>query len=981
MSRPWEPGAKPDAPPDWPTGLVTFLYTDIEGSTRRWELFMPLKGPTANAVRRHDEIVSGAVARARGRVFRRNGDGFCIAFDDPSDALKAAHAAQRELQAEPWDELRAALQTLDPAWRDAARVDPTIRARMAIHVGTAEARDGDYFGGGPNRAARLLSAGHGGQVLVSGDTENMLRGGLHGGVELQPLGRHRLKDLLDEMEVFQLRAPGLAHEFAPLNSLNRRLQNLPWFPMALVGRVRVIDQVVRLVSQHALVTLTGFAGVGKTRLAVQTGAELLGGYECPKEAPHAIDPGNAALPRDRKVTPPPASPASRKVPLMAPASRPADPFDPEDGVWFVDLLPVTEPAVVPREVAKALTVREQPPIDVTQTLVEYLKQRKTLLILDNCEHVQAACVDLIKAILNGCPNVRVLATSRQPLRVIGGAQFRVKPMEIPNPDTLAQLSKDHKLESLAHFESIQLFVGSARLADAEFIVDDRNIGSIVRICHAVNGLPLAIRFAAVLAVNVHAQTLAERLDTVLDWLRDPEDHGTDGEAMDRLIDRSHAGLDEAEKALLRRLAVFGGAWTLEAAETICAGGPVDRRRVLALMASLVSKSLVEPGPGGGGENPAGRYQFLEVMRQYAHRQLALSDERREFEQKHLNWCVEEARRAGTQLDGPDQKMWLDHLELEHENFRAAFGRATRTKAAREAALTLAAILRFFWCKRGYYTEGARRLREALARDKSPTPSLARGRALAAAGYLAECRGEYADARAFGQQALQICEQLKDPIGIAHCELNIGLVDVADGDYDSATRRFNVAMETFIALENLTGQARVMGNLGQIAFLRGEPAEAMKLQKSVLALAGRNGDHGRIALAQFRMGLAAIELHDYDAAESHLVAAIRHKRALGDLWGIMVCLEAFGWLAAARLQCTRAGTLFGAAQALRARIGTPRAPAEQRRYAQGHEKLRELVADDCGVEAFGQAVEAGEQLTWSQSVDFALQTAVVPAARE
>src|SRR5215217_7939229 len=401
-----------------PTGTVTFLFTDIEGSTKLWE-----RSPQAmqRALARHDQILRDAVEERGGYVFKTIGDAFCCVFSTAPVALETSLFAQRTLLTkEGWPEETGPL-----------------RVRMALHAGSTEERDGDYFGPPVDRVARLLSAAHGAQVLLSLTAQELVRDQLPAGAALMNLGEHRLKDLFRPERVFQLIAPGLPSEFPPLRTLEAKLNNLPLQPTPLVGRVREVEEVAeRLRSdQVRLLTLTGPGGTGKTRLALQAGADLL------------------------------------------------DEFD--DGVFFVALAAITDRALVAPTVVRTLGLTErryQPPEEL---LKGYLRDRQTLLLLDNFEQVLESA-PLLAELLSSAPNLKILATSRTPLRLYGEHEFSVPPLSLPDPSSLATL------ESLTQYGAVRLFVERAKAVKPDFSLTQANAPAVAEICARLDGLPLAI---------------------------------------------------------------------------------------------------------------------------------------------------------------------------------------------------------------------------------------------------------------------------------------------------------------------------------------------------------------------------------------------------------------------------------------------------------------------------------------------------------
>ncbi|HZT40750.1 MAG TPA: adenylate/guanylate cyclase domain-containing protein, partial [Chthonomonadaceae bacterium] len=580
--------------PDMPSGTVTFLFTDIEGSTKLWE-----QHPEAmrSALARHDALLREAIEKHNGVVFKTVGDAFCAAFATAGEALAAALAAQQALQNEDWAETGA------------------LRVRMALHTGTAEEREGDYFGPPLNRVARLLAIGHGGQVLLSEVTQGLTSDALPSAASLQNLGEHRLRDLSRPETVFQLLHPDLPAKYPPLKSLDSPdlPNNLPLHITSFIGREQEMAEVKNLLAGTRLLTLVGLGGAGKTRLALAIGAEVLEEYP--------------------------------------------------DGVWLVELAPLSEPGLVPPAVASTLNLQEEPGRALLQTLTTALKCRRMLLVLDNCEHLLSACATFADTLLRACPQVKILATSREVLGIAGETVYRVPPLALPDPDRLPSI------ELLMQFEAVRLFLDRATAVSTAFSITSENASAVARLCCQLDGLPLAIELAAARVRAMPVEQVASRLDDRFRLLT-----GGSRTALPRqqtlraLIDWSYDLLDESEKCLLRRLSVFTGGWTLEAAEAVCGA---DGEDVLDLLTSLVDKSLVVYEEQGD----QGRYRMLETVRQYGRERLADTDpEAASVGQLHAEYYLSLAEQAAAQLLGPEQQRWLARLEREQDNLRAVLTR-------------------------------------------------------------------------------------------------------------------------------------------------------------------------------------------------------------------------------------------------------------------------------------------------------------------
>lgn len=494
----------------------TFLFTDIEGSTKLWE-----ERPDAMraALARHDAILRKAIEAHHGRVVKQVGDSFHAVFTGAGDALNAVIEAQQNLMAEDW-----------------GAAGP-IKVRMALHTGEAEERDGDFFGAALNRCSRMLNAGHGGQTLVSTTAHELLKDTVPPGVSLKDLGEHRLKDLIRQEHIYQVCHPEVPAEFPPLRSLASFAHNLPTQVTSFVGREKEIGEIKELLKSNRLLTLAGAGGVGKTRLSLQVGADLLDDFP--------------------------------------------------DGVWQVELAALSNPGLVPQSVASALGFREEPKRTLTETLVDGLRSKKLLLILDNCEHLVEPCAQLADALLKACPGVRIMTTSREALRVAGEVQWRVPSLTAPDPTKLP------RVEALTQFESVRLFVDRANAVTPGFAITNQNGPAVAQICWRLDGIPLAIELAAARVKMLSPGQIAERLNDRFNLLT-----GGSRAALPRqqtlqaAIEWSYDLLSEDEKKLFDRLSVFAGGFDLEAAEEVCSGEGLDKKEVFDLLTHLVEKSLV-----------------------------------------------------------------------------------------------------------------------------------------------------------------------------------------------------------------------------------------------------------------------------------------------------------------------------------------------------------------------------------------------------
>ncbi len=623
--------------PEYPSGTVAFLFTDIEGSTKRWE-----RDSTAMwaVVERHFTVLANAITAQNGVLFKTIGDAVQAAFPSVPAAVAASVAAQSALREEEWGDLGP------------------LRVRMAVHVGEATPRDGDYLAPCLNRLARLLGTGYGEQILLSEAARAMAVSALPPGCDLLDLGVHRLRDLLQPEHIYQLLGPGLVVDFPPLKSLDRHLHNLPAQPSALLGRESEVAATRALLEQEGarIVTLTGPGGTGKTRLGLQVGAELVEAFT--------------------------------------------------DGVWFVPLAAIADPALVIPAIAQPLGVREIPGEPLLTTLQEYLRNKHALLLLDNFEHLTAAAA-AVSALLAACPGVQVLVTSREPLRITGERELPVSPLALPDPRQARGLSPG----ALLDYSAIRLFVERAQAVKPDFTLTEATAADVIAICRRLDGLPLAIELAAARVRILPPSQLLNRLDTRLKVLTGGNrDLPARQQTLRAAIEWSHELLDPGEQALFAHLAVFSGGCTFEAAEAVCGAAGALQLDVLDGLDSLTQKSLLRPEDGADGET---RFTMLETIREYGLERLDATGHAETVRRAHADYFVTLAEAAEPQLTGADQVDWLNRLGAEHDNFRSAMGWLEQGSEI-ETRLRIAAALWRFWWMRGHLAEGRGWLERALA---------------------------------------------------------------------------------------------------------------------------------------------------------------------------------------------------------------------------------------------------------------------------
>jgi predicted ATPase/DNA-binding SARP family transcriptional activator len=721
----------------------------------------------------------------------------------------------------------------------------------------------------------------------------------------------RARTLLDEElglepgeELKRLEQAILRHEVPPAGPPEEQ-HNLPAPVTSFVGRERELTEIEKQLAEFRLVTLTGVGGAGKTRLALEL--------------------------------------AARAVPDL-----PA-------GAWFCDLSALTEPGLLARHVARALDLEEQGELAIEDLLAKELRTSELLLVLDNCEHVLEPAAALVQRLLTGCPGVRVLATSREPLGIAGEADYPVPPLSLPDPDA--------DLAELRSSEAVRLFLVRAREARPRLTEDDETLVNAARIARDLDGLPLALELAAARAKALSLEEIAGRLRDrfrfLVSWRRlSPARHRTLREAMDW----SYELLSPEEQRLLAQLSVFAGGFTLDAVARVCAGG--DEEIALELLQRLVEASLVVAEEREGEM----RYRLLETVREYAAERLAESGDAEAMRRAHAEWCLQLAEEAEPELTGERQTAWFAVLERERDNVRAALSHLAGADDP-ELRLRLAVALTRFWYVRGYLTEGRRWLELARADAAGADPSLRR-RALTAGASFALLQGDYPVATELAEESLEVARETGDPRFVANALSNLGAIVLAAGDHDRA----GVLLEEAVALAREVGDERIsalaINNLGDLALTVGDLERAEPLFEESLHLLRARGDTANVARALFNLGAVALGLGRLDAARDRLSESVIHGREAGDKEDLAWCLEGFAALEAAEERGEHAAELLGAADTLLTEMGADFKPFERRLHEQTVARALEL----CGPDLFADALARGTRAPLDSVLDDAVSHA-------
>ena len=871
--------------------VTTYLFTDIEGSTRLWETATENMRP---ALARHDEIVREAVLDNRGRVVKTTGDGVHAAFADPLDAVNASLQLLRTLA-------------------DSAEIDSVaLEVRCGMHAGVDERRDDDFFGSAVNRAARIMGIAHGGQALLSEAVATLVGGRLPAGVSLRDLGSVRLRDLTSAERVFQVVHPQLRQDFPALRSLEARPHNLPQQLTSFIGREHQLAEVKDQLRETRLLTLLGTGGLGKTRLSLQVAADVLEDFR--------------------------------------------------DGVWFIPLASITDERLIPQAVASVLGVKEEAGRPVIEALIKNVGDRNLLLILDNCEHLVDACAELATRLLQAGPHLKILTSSRQHFRIAGETTYHLPPLSVPLPKSRFDP------HAIMQCEAVRLFVDRARAVQPAFEVNDENASAVAQMCHRLDGIPLALELAAARVRSLSVAEIAARLSDRFRLLtRGDRTALPRQQTLRASIDWSYDLLTDSERALLRRLAVFAGGWTLEAAEAVGADGEMEKGDVLELLTDLVDKSLVTV------EAVSARYAMLETVREYSQERLDEAHEREQTCTRHLVFYVALAEAARPELVRRKQGAWIGSLDLERENLIAAHTWCGYAKDGAELGLQLVHSIKQYWISRGLLGLGHRLTVESLARSAAQDHSLARCRGLFAAGQFCCLMGRYSEAMGYLEGCLAIARELGDNGRIASALEYLGLASLGKGDWAIAREHLEEGLTLARAQGNQRELAAALNALAQLDRAEGLLEAAAPLYEEVLALAHGLEDRELIAIGLLNLAMVATARGAGDRARRMLLEAIAIAEEIGSRRLGQSVLEVCAGFASSRAAHESAARFYGAAEAQAAETKLLRDPSDEAFLApliatsqQALSATKFKTAKDAG-HAFSYQQAIGEARIWLNGV--------------
>jgi predicted ATPase/class 3 adenylate cyclase len=918
MSQPYEENL--------PTGTITFLLTDIEGSTELWE-----QNPESmrSVLIRHDAIFDTAVDGHSGVHVRPRGEGdsrFAV-FQDAVNAVSAAVEIQGNMASEAWE------------------MPAPLRVRIGLHTGVADLRMGDYYGSAVNRSARLRGLGHGGQTLLSLTTKELVQDNLPEGATIEDLGFHNLKGLTRPENVFQVLITGLSQEFPPLKSLENLPNNLPAQTTQFIGRDEEMAEILAIFNDHnvRLITLTGPGGTGKTRLSQEAAAEMLDDYP--------------------------------------------------DGIYFIPLAPISDPDLVPSTIARTIGVREGgglPPLD---NLKSYLKDQQMLLILDNFEQVMDATL-VASELLIAAPSLKLIVTSRIPLRVRGEQEYPVSPLDVP--------SAEMEIEDVSEIECVQLFVALAQAANPRFELNEQNAPAVAEICRQLDGLPLAIEIAAARSRMLSPQAMLKRLDESLKLLTGgPKDLPARQQTLRGAIDWSYDLLEAAERTLFARLGVFVGGFTFEAVEAVC--NPQDELDVLGGVETLLDNSLVRVA-SSNDEEP--RFELLQTIREYALEKLRDTGELEAVRQHHAVYFNQKSDEIMWQLYSTNSVEYLKVLETEQDNFRAALTWSLESPERIGVGIQIAYRIFWFWYRYGHFHEGRDWCERLLSRTGDMGRHPLRAMVLATVGMMAMWEGDLNEAVEHSLESLEIWRVLEEPEGMGFSLLTLGVVLLNQGQDDRARPYLEESIEVFGEIGATWIQGTSLVHLANVALGQGDIESALDYLEMGEKIARQVGDPWQIAFAINNRGEVARVLGEYDKAHRYYIeteqfyqqadaigdqARLVHTLAyiaqhegdleiaeakfreslesflkLGNKRGITECLAGLGGLAAERGEFEMAVPLLSASETLLKSFGAAWWPADRVEF----ERNLEIARSALEPRDFEDLWSQGEKLSLEEAVNFA-----------
>ncbi|HMS65912.1 MAG TPA: tetratricopeptide repeat protein [Ignavibacteria bacterium] len=792
-----------------PTGTVTFLFTDIVGSTKLAQRF-PDK--LQSILQKHNNVLTNSIESNGGFIFKKMGDAFFAGFHKPEDAIRAAYDAQKLFLKERGK-------------------DSEVKVRMGIHTGEAEYFEDDYKGYLTlTKVQRIMSVANGGQILLTKSSVNSLNDNITEEIGFRHLGERRLKDLNNPEHIYQLVAKNLLSEFPPIKTLDVRISNLPYQTNTFIGRKNETKDInIRLKNFH-LVTIVGPGGAGKSRFSQHIAAGFIDEFK--------------------------------------------------DGVWWIDLSVLTNGAQLNQHVMNTLGIKEEGIKNLEITLTKYLSEMETVIVLDNCEHIVEECAAFVENLLSRCSNLKILATSREALKCKGESIYKLSSLSIPEQGEIISLNNS------GQYESVELFVERATNVNPALKVTDENISDIGEICFKLDGIPLAIELAAARTKILSVEKIKERLNEKFRLLTGGSRTGfRRQQTLKATIDWSYDSLTATEKTLLKRLSVFAGSWTLEAAEEICHDKFLNQNDIMDLLQQLSEKSLIN------FQEHLERFNMLGLIRDYLNDCFTEEDETDAVENNYLKFYMNLSN-AEVNLKFSDREN-IYKIESEYNNLLHAITLSVK-KNEFEKGLHIAAGLGNYWKIHGNMSEGMDRLNLLIQKTKDSS-SLERAAGLYWYAYFLWRQGDLNKAKQLQLESLQICRELENKPGIRRSISNLSIINIGLGEYSHAEEFIKEIMSIAEKENNKLMLGSSLTNLGFLYFIKGEYEKSKQMYEKCLKLSLEGGNEIQIAISY--INLAVLTRYQGDFTQSNIFSrlSLELSRKISDKKGISSSLLNIGHL--------------------------------------------------------------------------------------
>ncbi|MEO8210786.1 MAG: adenylate/guanylate cyclase domain-containing protein [bacterium] len=795
-----------------PSGTVTFLFTDIEGSTK---LSQDFPETIQSALERHHAIMKTAIESNNGFVFEIIGDSFCSAFENAKDAVRAAVDAQLNLNKENWK-------------------DAEIKIRIGVHSGNAEWNGKRYMGYITlARATRVMSSGHGHQIIISNSTYELIKNEFYSvkekDISFRDLGERRMKDVIQPIRLFQILCPGLIEDFPPLKTLDARPNNLSVQLTGFIGREKEIADIKKILSGVRLLTFLGPGGTGKTRLALQVGADIIDDFA--------------------------------------------------NGVWIVELASLNDPFLLPQTIAESLGLKENPGVPIEKTLIDYLIDKEILIILDNCEHLIDASSQLAERLLQNSPGLKIIATSREALRCKGEFTHMVSSLAHPDPKELITA------ERLSQYEAARLFIERAMAVNPKFRVTNENAPALAGICSQLDGIPLAIELAAARINVLSLDKIYLRLDGRFKLLTGGKRTALPRQqTLKAMIDWSYDLLTEKEKSLFRRLSVFSGGWSLEAVEEICSDNNMDSYETMDTNSNLLDKSLISSSEING----ATRFFMLETIKQYSKE---ISDSNKETNQKHLYYFKKLSDHEQMILNGMPQIEWIKLIETEQDNMRAAIRWGSENEP--EEAFPMVYNISEYWSIKGNFIEGLQ-ICVNILNTNLPVDVILRAGILYTAALMLVNLGNISEAEKYVNESLSVFRNFNNKKGIARCLNMLGVISSLNIETQNESLEFyNEAISIFRELDIKSETAITLYNMSCLVTRKGNDDLAMDYKKEALNIFKELNNTHQVIMMTTNLGIFEFKRNNFETARTYTEESLSNSKQMGDKYLISINLINLG----------------------------------------------------------------------------------------